>query len=296
MATPTPSPAHASVTFVRIAGFAKRAVAEQAALKERLEGRARTALSAIPDSDRAVLDADDGIAVVLFGPPSRSLDVMQVLRGADQAFQVGINYGPLARTARGSDAAVFGDGLAAAAAAARFATPERPLVTQDFARMLAASDPARARGLAPAGDFTDTRVRLHSLYAPDAARERILRRRYLRIAASGIVAILLLGTAGRFMREWLFPPAPGVVILAIKPRGEVFVDGALRGRTPPLTRLELAPGRHTIVVRHPGFPPLERSVDLKAGEQASIAHTFVAARAEPRSNFWRDLRRRFGGS
>jgi hypothetical protein len=82
----------------------------------------------------------------------------------------------------------------------------------------------------------------------------------------------------------------------LTPRGEVFVDGVARGRTPPLARLELPPGRHAIVVRHPGYPPFERSVDLKAGEQATIVHTFVAGRAEPRSNFWRDLRRRFGGS
>jgi hypothetical protein len=195
---------------------------------------------------------------------------------------------------------VFGDGLTAAAAAARFATAERILVTEDFSRALAARDPERAAGLAPAGDFTDTRVRQHSLFAPDPAKRTAYRRRMLAYGTAGVIAILALGLAGRSAHRWLFPPEPARITLAIKPRGEVFVDGVSRGRTPPLTELEVPAGRHVFVVRFSGYAPVQRVVELKAGDRMTLAHTFPVARQAPepapKSDFWRDLRRQFGGS
>lgn len=294
----TTAPTHATVALLRISRFAARPVGEQAALKEDLEARAREAIARLPERERAVLDVDDGLALVLFGDPSRALDTAGslALRSVDP-LHVGINYGPLALTAKGPDGRVFGDGIAAAAAAARFATSERPLVTHDFLRALQAGDPSRAEGFSPAGDFTDTRVRMHSLYAPDPAKVGAKRRRMLRRTAAGVAALLLLGLAIRLVHHAVFPPEPALVSLAIKPRGEVFVDGVSQGRTPPLARLELAPGRHVVTVRHAGFAPYEVTLDARSGERTTISHNFVAARQEPRGGgFWRDLKRRFGGS
>jgi PEGA domain-containing protein len=289
-----PVPAHVAV--LRLPEFDARPVGEQAALKDGLERWAREALGRVAEADRLVLDADDGLAVVLFGDPARALDLVQALHaGAPTDLQVGLNHGPLALTSRGRDGRVYGDGLSAAAAAARFASPTKILITQDFAHCLEAHAPARAAELGPAGDFTDSRVRLHSLYTPDPTRRATRRRRFLRQAVLGVAAILLLGVAARFMGQWLFPAQPAIVTLAIKPRGDVFVDGIARGRTPPLQRLEVAAGRHVIAVRHAGFSPLELTLTLKAGEQVTVAHTFAAARPAPRPDFWRDLRRRFGG-
>ncbi len=291
------TPAHASVAMLRIARFSARPVGEQAALKEDLESRAREALARVPAADRAVLDVDDGLALVLFGNPARALDVAQSLAGGTMdPLQVGLNYGPLALTSKGGEGRVFGDGLAAAAAAARFATSERTLVTHDFLRALEAWDPVRAQGFAPAGDFTDTRVRMHSLFAADPGKVAAQRRRGVRIAAMGVVALLLAGLAIRLVHHLLVPPEPGIVALAIKPRGEVFVDGLARGRTPPLAELRLAPGKHVVTVRHPGSPPYEVRLDVKSGEHATVRHTFASPRPEPKGGFWRDLRRRFGGS
>jgi hypothetical protein len=291
------APAHASVAFLRISRFASLPVGEQAALKEDLESRAREAIGRLPEADRAVLDMDDGLALVLFGDASRALDVAQSVAGHSvDPLQVGINYGPLALTAKGAEGRVFGDGLAAAAAAARFATSERPLVTHEFLRALQSGDPSRAEGFSPAGDFTDTRVRMHSLYAPDPAKVGAKRRRMLRHTAAGIAALLLVGFAIRLVHHRFFPPEPALVSLAIKPRGEVVVDGVVRGRAPPLTRLELEPGRHVVTVRHPGFPPYEVSIDVKPGERRTIAHVFSAPRPERKGGFWRELKRSFGGS
>jgi hypothetical protein len=296
---PGTGPVHASVAFLRIPRFATRGVAEQAALKQELEAGVHTAIASYAEADRAVLDAEDGVAVVMFGDPARALDAVEGLHGHEgTVLQIGLNYGPLALTDRGADGRVFGDGLTAAAAAARFASADRILVTEDFSRALALRDPERAAGLAPAGDFTDTRVRLHSLYAPDPARRTAYRRRMLAYGVAGVIAILSLGFAGRAARLALLASEPALVVLDIKPRGEVFVDGVARGRTPPLTQIEVPAGRHTFVVRHPGAAPVQSVVDLKAGDRMTLAHTFVASRPAdpPKSDFWRDLRRQLGGS
>jgi len=285
-----PTPAYANVAFFRIPDFGARPVSEQALAKNALETRAKAALAGFPAGDRVVLDAEDGLALVLFGDPARALDVAQALHGDGQpgALHAGLNHGPLALSSRGTDARVFGDGLVAAAAAARFASPQRILVTQDFAKALEASDPARAADLASAGEFTDTRVRLHSFFTPDAARGRSRRRRTLAVAVAGVVAILALGMAGRDV--WR-KANPAIVKLEIRPRGDVFIDGAFKGRTPPVTEIEVPPGRHLVQVKSPGQPTLELTLELAAGERLTISHTF-GRNQQP--GLWRDLKKRFG--
>ena len=66
------------------------------------------------------------------------------------------------------------------------ATPGKLLVTQDFAKALGHRNPERAAELATAGDFTDTRVRLHSFYTPDARRGAMYRRRMLAYGVGGV--------------------------------------------------------------------------------------------------------------
>jgi len=300
---PTALPVHANVAFLRIAQFDTRPVAEQAMLKEKLEARAKAATAGIPEADRIVLDAADGLAVVLFGDPAKALQVAQSLRAGDASLpvQAGLNYGPLALTVQGSEARVFGDGLSAAAAAARFASPERLLVTQDFAKSLKHRHPDRAAELAEVGDFTDTRVRLHSFYTPDLKKGKVHRRRLLAYGVGGVAAILLLGVAGREARRILTPVLPAVIRLQVRPRGDIYVDGLLKGRTPPLLEIEIAAGPHVIQIRNPGFPMLETNIDLQPGEKTTLAHTFRKPEPPPKAkqekaDFWRDLRRSFGGS
>ncbi len=291
------TPTSANVAFLRIPQFATLPVSEQASLKERLEGRARSAIAGLAAGERAILDADDGLAIVLFGEPARALDIAQALLGSasDPPLQAGLNYGPLALTSRGGDARVFGDGLTAAAAAARFASPEKLLVTHDFAKALQGRDPARAAELATAGDFTDTRVRLHSFYTPDPKLGSLRRRRLLAYGVGGVAGILLLGVAGREARNRLFPPLPAVVRLNVRPRGEIVVDGVSRGFAPPLREIEVDAGHRVVQVRSPGFPTLEVALDLKPGEHTTIAHVF-ARPAPPKQDLWRDFKKKFGGS
>jgi serine/threonine-protein kinase len=68
--------------------------------------------------------------------------------------------------------------------------------------------------------------------------------------------------------------ASGVVQLAISPWGEVEVDGRSVGTAPPLTRLTLPEGRHTITVRNADFEPQTFTVDVQADKPVQVKHRF----------------------
>lgn len=69
-------------------------------------------------------------------------------------------------------------------------------------------------------------------------------------------------------------PAKGLVHIAISPWGQVEVDGAAVGTTPPLTRLELPQGTHTITVRNEDFPPFTQRVQVDPDRPATLKHRF----------------------
>ena len=70
------------------------------------------------------------------------------------------------------------------------------------------------------------------------------------------------------------PPPPGYVQLAISPWGQVEVDGAAVGIAPPLNRLSLPAGSHTITIRNGELPPLVRVVEVSADHPVVIKHRF----------------------
>lgn len=72
------------------------------------------------------------------------------------------------------------------------------------------------------------------------------------------------------------PPAPanGTVSLAIAPWGEVVVNGTTQGVSPPLTKLALAPGLHTIEVRNGAAPPYTTRIEIRAGQTVTLQHRF----------------------
>lgn len=69
-------------------------------------------------------------------------------------------------------------------------------------------------------------------------------------------------------------PAPGVVNIAVSPWGQVEVDGRPAGTTPPLTRLELPAGAHTITVRNEDFPPHVLRVQVDPERPVTVRHRF----------------------
>ena len=71
------------------------------------------------------------------------------------------------------------------------------------------------------------------------------------------------------------PKGSGAVLLSISPWGHVEVDGRVAGTTPPLSRLSLPAGRHTITVRNEDFPTYTTTVMVQADKPALVRHRFV---------------------
>jgi eukaryotic-like serine/threonine-protein kinase len=71
------------------------------------------------------------------------------------------------------------------------------------------------------------------------------------------------------------PPGPtALVMFAISPWGEIFVDGKSAGVSPPLSELELAPGHHRIEIRNGGFKPYLETFELEANQTVRIKYKF----------------------
>lgn len=70
------------------------------------------------------------------------------------------------------------------------------------------------------------------------------------------------------------PAATGVLQLAVSPWGEIEVNGASAGTTPPLARLTLPTGTHTVVIRNDDFPPYRTTVTIGADRAATVRHRF----------------------
>jgi len=77
-------------------------------------------------------------------------------------------------------------------------------------------------------------------------------------------------------------PPLGLLQVAVRPWGEVSVDGKVVGTT-PLDRISIAAGAHVVRVRHPSYEAVERSITVRAGEIAKLVVDLpsLAARKQP---------------
>jgi len=73
------------------------------------------------------------------------------------------------------------------------------------------------------------------------------------------------------------PPTPqtGKLLLTVTPRGDVYIDGKHAGTAPPLSVIELPPGRHKVEIRNSTQLPYLSYITLQAGASHSVQHTFV---------------------
>jgi len=79
------------------------------------------------------------------------------------------------------------------------------------------------------------------------------------------------------------PQAGGTarLVLAVSPRGELYIDGEHHGTTPPVTALDLEPGMHRIEIRSGSRKPYLTYVTVKAGDERRIRHDFSAKPSRP---------------
>ncbi len=64
------------------------------------------------------------------------------------------------------------------------------------------------------------------------------------------------------------------VQLAIKPWGEIYVDGKKIGVTPPLHNIKLPPGKREILVRNADFVPFQTTLDVQPESLLLVSHRF----------------------
>ena len=294
---PEPNAAHASLVFLGIVDFARKPVAEQANLRERLDAAVARSIAQLDPADRIVADAPDGLAIAVLAAPAEALLAARRVRrlargeGAEPfALRIGVDHGAIrvGSDERG-EPCLAGDSVATGATIAGFSDPGRILVSRAFRDALAPTDPERSARLQPVGTQTDANLRKHELYALEspagdgdaaAASSAAPRRRPLLLAGLAIAGLLGAGFAVRAARKSAQDAKrPAVVALAIEPGGEIVVDGVSRGRTPPLTRIEIPPGRHTIEIRHPPQQPLVLRLELAPGEELALRHSFAAPAA-----------------
>jgi PEGA domain len=79
-------------------------------------------------------------------------------------------------------------------------------------------------------------------------------------------------------------PQPGGMarlIIAVSPKGELYIDGKHYGTTPPLTTLDLEPGMRRIEVRSGSWKPYVTYMTIQAGDERRIRHDFAAKSSRP---------------
>jgi len=67
----------------------------------------------------------------------------------------------------------------------------------------------------------------------------------------------------------------GTVFLAVKPWGEVFVDGRQLGITPPLKKFDLPVGPHVITVMNSSLPIYQRELNVEPETTVAVVHDFT---------------------
>ena len=77
------------------------------------------------------------------------------------------------------------------------------------------------------------------------------------------------------------PGGKARLILAVSPRGELYIDGKHHGTTPPATTFDIEPGMHRIEVRSGSRKPYLTYMTVQAGDERRIRHDFNAKPSRP---------------
>ena len=286
----------ASVVYLCVPAIKGKPVAEQAGLRATLEKAAGRACDQLLETERLVLDAPLGMLLVVLGNPHAALTAAQRALAADgeHVFGVSINHGPVtAAGGAGRAARLVGDGIDAVLSFGAQAPAGGLVISRAYFDALSRAAPEAAATFFAIDTYTDEQVRSHELFAQNAAEQRAAGRRLWLVTALACTAILAGGVAARSVVKSLEAARqPAMLEFDIKPQGEVFIDGAPKGKSPPLSQLQVAPGAHRIEIRSGKYPPLVSEVELAPGEQMQIRHTFTAPKPpKPRTlierlKFW----------
>jgi len=194
----------ASVVILRIHEFARRSVSEQARLRAQLEAVVAVTMAELHAESRIVLDASDGVAIVVLQNPEGALRLAEralTAAAAGLPLAAGINHGAVQLAGDGKAEGMMGDGIAVAASVAQFAPPAQLRVSRAFRDALADAVPGREALLVPKGTSTDSSLRRHELFARDVRAVRSRARRYRVLSAAALVACVAAGIGWRISVE-----------------------------------------------------------------------------------------------
>ncbi len=240
---------------------------------------ARAAVASWRARPHLVLQAPDGLALVGDVAPSVALEAARraVREGAGLPLAIGLHQGLLRACPAGAEGPrVAGEGVATAAALAGIGGAAI-VASGPFRDALVAEAPTQAQDLLPLGDDLAAELRAHAPHRWDPQRAGRRAGRRALLAGSGMVALVAAGWAAGLARErYEAAHRPGVIVLDIRPAGEVFVDGQPKGMTPPLARVPVPPGTHLIEVRSGRLKPLRVQRLVQPGEEIVVQHVFVA--------------------
>ncbi|MDA1117484.1 MAG: hypothetical protein O2979_05670 [Proteobacteria bacterium] len=147
-----------SIVFLKIHDFGRRAVVEQTRLRAQLEAAVAVVLPDLKENARIVLDAADGIVLVVLDDPRTALALAERTLAAGAVglpLSIGINHGAVKLSGKGKNEGLLGDGIAVAAAIAELAGPQKLLVTREFRQALEDAAPGAEAALTGAGTHTD---------------------------------------------------------------------------------------------------------------------------------------------
>jgi hypothetical protein len=230
------APSLASVVFLRISEFARRRVSEQARLRAQLEAVVAVTTADLAPRGRIVLEASDGLALVVLADPVAALRVAERVLAAGPAglpLSIGVNHGAVRPTGEAGDAGLIGDGVATAASVADFAPAGAVLLSRSFRDALAEAAPQLAAGLRAAGIHTDAGLRTHELFSPDPDAARRRGRRLLLAGAAAVAGFVGAGAAIRLSLRGREDFSAG-----LGARARAAANGGTRGLRALLERLQ----------------------------------------------------------
>jgi hypothetical protein len=204
MLPPVTTSVVASVVFLRIQDFATRPASEQARLRAQLEAVVAVTTAELTSASRIVLDASDGVAVVVLR------DARGALRLAERALNAaavglplcaGLNHGAVRLVADSAGEAMVGDGIAVAASVAQFAPPSELRITRAFRDALADAAPGLEASLVPQGSSNDPSLRSHELFTRDRKELQRRSRTYAALSVVAVFALLATGVAWRVSEQ-----------------------------------------------------------------------------------------------
>ena len=192
----------ASVVFLRIQDFASRSASEQARQRAQLEAVVAVTTAELAPARRIVLDASDGVVVVVLANPQGALRLAERALSASAVglpLCAGLNHGAvrvLGGTG-GEGQAMVGDGIAVAASVAQFSPAAELRASRAFRDALADAVPGQEASLVPKGAANDASLRSHELFTRDRAELQRRRRTYRALSVAAMVAILASGVGWR---------------------------------------------------------------------------------------------------